>query len=314
MNSLDKASEIVWTECMDLKKGENTLVLCDKPLRNIGYTLFEKAVELEAQAFLMEMVPLSTHGEEPPSMVTEAMKAADIVVIPTSTSLSHTQARKEANANGARIATLPSITEDIINRAINVDYQAIRKRSETIADMMTAADTARITTGKGTDITLVLKGREGEPDCGIYHNPGDFGNLPAGEAYIAPLEGESEGTLVVDGAIAGIGRLEKLVTITVEEGMAQTIENCPELEEKLDEHGRMARNIAELGVGTNDKATVIGNILEDEKVMGTVHVAMGNNALFGGNVNVPVHLDCIILNPTLTIGDELIIDKGTLLI
>ena len=94
----------------------------------------------------------------------------------------------------------------------------------------------------------------------------------------------------------------------------QKIENCPQLEKLLDEHGRNGRNIAELGVGTNEKARVTGNPLEDEKVMGTVHVACGSNALFGGTVNVPVHLDCIILNPSLIIDGELVIEKGELLI
>ncbi len=313
MNQLDDVSEIIWTDCMNLQKGEKALVVCDKPLRTIGYTLFEKAAEL-SHAFLLEMIPLHTHGEEPPPLVADAMKAADVVVIPTSTSLSHTQARKEANAQGARIATLPNITEDIMKRSLAVNYQKIKERSVMIADLLSSADTARITTERGTDLIMTLKGREADPDFGIYHKKGDFGNLPAGEAYIAPLEGKSEGTLVVDGAIAGVGKLDELVTITVKKGMAEKIENCPQLEKLLDEHGSPGRNIAELGVGTNDKAQVTGNALEDEKVMGTVHVACGSNALFGGTVSVPVHLDCIILNPSLVVDDELVIEEGELLV
>ncbi|KYK30519.1 MAG: aminopeptidase [Theionarchaea archaeon] len=312
--NLDKASEIVWSECMNLKEGENALIVCDKPLRTIGSTLFEKAVELGGEAFFLEMIPRQIHGEEPPSMVADVMKSADVIVIPTSTSLSHTKARREACAKGARIATLPNITEDIMMRAIPVDYEEIKKRSEAIANLLNSADAAYLTTEKGTDLTLPLKGMKAEPDFGLYHKRGDFGNLPAGEAYIAPLEGVSEGTLIVDGAIAGIGKLEEVVTITVVNGMAKTIENCPELEKMLDEHGERARNIAELGVGTNDKATVVGNILEDEKVMGTVHVALGNNVLFGGTVDVPIHLDCIVLHPTLEIDGELVIENGELLV
>jgi len=163
---------------------------------------------------------------------------------------------------------------------------------------------------KGTDILLSLKGRKADPDFGIIHNKGEFGNLPAGEAYIAPLEGKSDGVIVADGAIAGIGKLEDVVTITVKDGIASSIENCAELETALDAHGPLARSVAELGVGTNKKATVTGNILEDEKAMGTVHIAMGNNLLFGGTVDVPVHLDCIILHPTLILDDTVIIEKG----
>lgn len=314
MTNLDNASEIIWKDCMGLQKGENTLVLCDKPLRSIGYTLFEKAVELGFEAFLMEIKPLTIHGEEPPSTVAETMKKADVVVIPTSTSLSHTDARRKANEAGARVATLPGITEDIMKRAIAVDYNQMKERSTKIADMLTDADAAYITTEKGTDVTISLKKREGKPDFGIYHETGDFGNLPAGEAYIAPQEGESEGTLVVDGAIAGVGKLNDLVTITIKDGMAKKIENCSQLQKMLDEHGEKARNVAELGIGTNEKATIIGNILEDEKAIGTVHVAFGNNVSFGGTVDVPVHLDCIISDPTLKIDDEIVLNKGKLTI
>lgn len=314
MTQLEEAAEIVWTECMGVKEGETVLVIYDDPLKNVGKALNKKAVALQFHSQLLEMEPLTVHGEEPPQYVAEAMKEKDVVVIPTSKSLSHTKARKEASANGVRIATLPGVTEDIMKRTIDVDYQTIKNRSETIAAILSDADTAVITTEKGTNLKISLKGREALADFGIYHEKGDFGNLPAGEAYIAPLEGKSEGTLVVDGAIAGIGKLEDEVTIIVDKGLAVDIQNCPELVTVLDTHSKNAKNIAELGVGTNDKAHVVGNVLEDEKVMGTVHVALGNNVFFGGNVNVPVHLDCIILDPTLVVDSTPIIEKGKLLI
>ncbi|MBU7014129.1 MAG: aminopeptidase [Theionarchaea archaeon] len=310
MTQLDKASEIVWTECMDLKKGESALILCDEPLRAVGYSLFEKAVELESNAFLLEMIPLTIHGEEPSSLVAEAMKSVDVLVVPASTSLSHTEARRQATASGVRIATMPGITEDIMRRAISADYEKIKERSLKISDLLSSADAAVITTEKGTDLTLPLKGRKALPDYGIYHREGDFGNLPAGESYVAPLEGVSDGVLVVDGAIAGIGKLDAPVFIIVRDGMAERIEGCPQLEQALASPGSLARNVAELGVGTNDQAQVVGNVLEDEKAMNTVHVAFGNNVSFGGTVNVPVHLDCIIMDPTLTIDDDVVLENG----
>jgi len=314
MTQLDKASEIVWTDCMGLKKEETSLVVCDNPLRTIGYTLFEKAAELESEAMLLEMIPLKIHGEEPSPLVAKAMKSADVVVIPASTSLTLTEARRQATAAGARIATLPGITEDIMKRAVPVTYKKVKERSIKVANVLSSTSTARITTEAGTDITFSLNRRKALSDFGIYHKKGDWGNLPAGEACIAPVEGASHGVMVVDGAIAGIGKLDAPVTLTVENGMVETIKNCPELEKILNEHGESARYIAELGVGTNDKARVIGNVLEDEKVMGTVHIAMGNNVSFGGTIDVPVHLDCIILNPTLDVEGGEIIDKGKFLI
>ncbi len=78
----------------------------------------------------------------------------------------------------------------------------------------------------------------------------------------------------------------------------------------LDAHGPLGRNLAELGVGTNDRATVTGNILEDEKMLGTTHIAFGASAGIGGSVTVPVHLDVVVFEPSLRIGDTDVLDGG----
>ena len=75
---------------------------------------------------------------------------------------------------------------------------------------------------------------------------------------------------------------------------------------------RQGTNLAELGIGTNERATLTGNMLEDEKILGTVHVAFGASAGIGGTVSVPVHLDCLILEPTLEIGGTRVLERGQL--
>ena len=74
------------------------------------------------------------------------------------------------------------------------------------------------------------------------------------------------------------------------------------------------RNIAELGIGTNEKAIVTGVVLEDEKAMGTVHVALGDNASMGGTVHAPIHLDGVVLKPTLMVDETVILEAGKLMI
>ncbi len=116
---------------------------------------------------------------------------------------------------------------------------------------------------------------------------------------------------------AGIGLLDEPVKLTVQNGYAVKIEGgegAKKLEEMLAPFGKEAGNIAELGIGTNDQAALVGIILEDEKVLGTVHVAVGNNASFGGTVTVPVHLDGIITSPTLEVDGRLVMQNGKLLV
>lgn len=313
MQDLSTAARIAVTECMGVKKDESVLIVADEPTALVARALWQAAIDAGAEAVYMEMTPRLNDGVEPPDTIAEAMVFADVVLAATSRSLSHTDARKEASKAGARIASLPGITADIMQRTLKADYRQIAAVSEKFAEALTLGREARLTTPAGTDLTLSLVSRDGHPDTGINHMPGAFSNLPAGEAYIAPLEGTTEGILVIDGAMSGVGVVEQPIRMVVEKGFVIKIEGGAEaakLDELLAAYGKLAYNIAELGIGTNDQATLIGNVLEDEKVKGTVHIAVGNNTGFGGTVQVPVHLDGILTKPTLVIDGKVVIRDG----
>ncbi len=84
--------------------------------------------------------------------------------------------------------------------------------------------------------------------------------------------------------------------------------------ELLTAHGPEGATIAELGIGTNEKAQLTGNVIEDEKLLGTAHVAFGASEAIGGRIQVPVHLDCVVLRPTVTIDGAEIVRDGELLL
>jgi leucyl aminopeptidase (aminopeptidase T) len=313
MEGLKEAAHVALTDCADVKKGENVVVITDAPLRNRGLAFWEAARELGADAVFCEIIPRSTNGEEPPRAVAALLAASDVFMIPTSKSLSHTDARRKACANGARGATLPNITEDTMTRTLRADYAEIEARTRQIARILEGAKRARVVTKLGTDITMSVEGREWEEDTGIVRMPGAFTNLPAGEAYIAPVEGTAEGIIVADGSCAGVGVIKQPITIEVKGGLAGKISGGPEaaaLEKLIVPFAEKGRNIAELGIGTNDRAQLVGSTLEDEKVLGTVHIALGDNKSMGGNVAVASHLDLIIKAPTLIVDGNEIIKAG----
>ncbi len=312
---LRQASRVALTQCMGASSGESVLVITDERLREIAYALWEEARGLGAEAMIIEMIERTRNGEEPPPAVASIMKAVDVVLAPTSKSLSHTDARRQASAAGVRIASLPGITRDAMVRTLAADYARIAALSKEVAAILSAGRNARVTSPSGTDLTLSLEGREGHPDTGIYHLPGDFGNLPAGEAYIAPVEGSANGVVVVDASMAGAGVLEEPIRMKVEAGIVAEVSGgqaAAALECTIAHLGRLARAIGELGVGTNDRAMITGKVLEDEKVLGTVHIAIGNNVGFGGTIDVPSHLDGIVLKPTLVVDDTVVIADGVL--
>jgi leucyl aminopeptidase (aminopeptidase T) len=311
------ASTVAIRDCMGARPGERVLVVTDEPLRAIGLALQRAARDLGLEVLLVEMLPRRSNGEEPPPEVAELMKQADVVLCPTSKSLTHTDSRRAASLAGARVATLPGVTEEIMIRCMNADYDEIAARTCRLCERLELTKTVRVTAPAGTDITMPIAGRQAHASSGLFRKKGQWGNLPTGEAYLAPLEGRSEGVVVVDGSMAGVGLISSPLRIVVEGGYATEITGGREagvLVRLLEPHGRDARNVAEFGIGTNDKATLTGVILEDEKVMGTIHVAFGDNKSMGGSVRVASHLDGLVKNPTVWFDDAKVIEEGRLLI
>jgi leucyl aminopeptidase (aminopeptidase T) len=244
------------------------------------------------------------------------MAESKVVLCPTAKSLSHTQARRNASARGARIASLPTITKEMVVRCLTADYGSVAALTKRVAERLRQGSKFKVESELGTSLELERQGRTVGADTGLLTRPGDFGNLPAGEAFFAPIEGTANGKIIFDGSVADVGILAEPIELQIERGVARIVSTsaaAQELERCLSAHGPKAYNIAELGVGTNDRAIVSGNILEDEKVLGTVHIALGNNAGMGGTVNVPIHLDGLIRNATLYVDGELVLDKGKLL-
>ncbi|MBK7106558.1 MAG: aminopeptidase [Ignavibacteriae bacterium] len=317
LSKLDKASIIAIKDCMGTKKNEKVLVITDENKREIGYSLYQNAIKLGYEAFIIEMKSLEYNGEEPPKLIAEAMKMADVILCPTTKSLTHTNARREASTLGKRIATFPGITKEVMIRGLSADYIKISTLTIKLAKLIDKTEIIKVTAPNGTDITLNVNGRKGFASKGLFHKKGESGNLPTGEAFASPVEGKSEGIFVADGSFAGIGVLKTPIKIKVEKGLATEISGGIEaknLIEMLSRFGKKGRNIAEIGIGTNDKAKLSGMLLEDEKVLGTVHIALGDNKSMGGNVNVPIHLDGVILKPTVYFDGKLIMQNGKLLI
>lgn len=310
MQDFVKIAEQVLVSCLGVKKDESVLVITDDTRKEIGEALYQAACDLGCEGLLLVMKEREVSGQEPPKAVAEAMKAADVVIAPTAKSLTHTAARIQAAAAGTRVATMPGITREMFGKgAMTADYQEVEKLTARITDMLTQADKARIEKD-GKVLEISLKGRDGVPSPGVYKEPGKCGNLPSGEAYIAPLEDGSEGEMIIDGSMVGIGKLESPLHMKISGGKLREVTG-----DKSENLGILLKNetngtLCELGIGTNEAAILNGIILEDEKVYGTVHIAFGTNASFGGVNKAECHMDGIILRPTLYLDDTLVIKEG----
>ncbi|MFB6170891.1 MAG: aminopeptidase [Haloarculaceae archaeon] len=300
--ALAAAADTAVHQCMGLQADESCAVVTDDERRRIGEVLYETAREVTDDAVLLQYPPGPQHGAEPPAPVAAAMQRADVVLAPTTKSLSHTRARSAANEAGARVATLPGITEEVFVTGLDADYQAIRDECARVLDQVAGAEAIRVTSPQGTDVTIRPGAREWREDTGIVHEAGEMSNLPAGEVFVSPET--ADGTYVVDGTMMPHGCLapDQTLTFEVEDGYVTHVSDDAvreQVEAAAEEVGDAAFNLAELGIGTNVAvADLVGSVLLDEKAAGTVHLAIGDDHAIGGDVDAPLHLDGILREPT----------------
>lgn len=226
--------------------------------------------------------------------------AVDAVIALSNFSTSHTRFRDFlTRICGCRYASMPLFDVTMLEGSMNVDWKMLSRRTKAIARIVNSTEGIDIKTNNGTHITMSKAGRKALVDDGILTKPGSFGNLPAGEVFLAPVEGTAKGNLVLEWAPTR--QLKSPITLIIEEGIVRDILGdepyADYLREKLNERNEN-RNVAELGIGTNDRAKRPDNILESEKILGTIHIALGDNSSFGGNVKTPFHQDFVFFKPT----------------
>ncbi|MBN1616925.1 MAG: aminopeptidase [Spirochaetales bacterium] len=237
----------------------------------------------------------------------------------------------------------PGITVDMFRRTAGIDYELLQRRSDAIIKAMAGAESIHVSAPGGTNITVPITGRTAMSDDGKFTTPGAGGNIPAGEVFISPLPGQSEGVIVFDGSISlndGDMIVENPVRVVYSGGYITDISGGKEAEllkasiaagEKKarefeaegklakgegEEYARNAKGLGELGIGLNPRAEIRGNMLEDEKAFHTCHFAIGSN--YDNDAPAMIHLDCLVKNPTITVnfpdGASVVIEKEGILV
>lgn len=188
-----------------------------------------------------------------------------------------------------RIASLPMVERRMEQTALAADYPDLLYRAETLAFLLTSAIGATLSFDTGHTVYFDLRHRTGFADGGYLHRdkaPPRFINLPSGEAYSVPYEGEVEGEPSQTAGVIPVDYDGERVLFHVEENRIQGVEgdgpNAARMRGFFAQDPARA-NIAELGLGVNPQAVVTGNVLEDEKAVG-VHWAYGRSDALGGTV------------------------------
>jgi len=319
---LIQSVRLITDVCLEVAPGEDVLCIADREENMEILTLI--AAECRARGAEVGVVligPRRHHHHEPPRSVARAMREADLVIAMTFGSLVHTKARKEATDAGVTFALMGEVNREFLTRfdLTREDLLKVRAITEEIARRLTSASSAHLTTRRGTDLTMSLKGREGIPLV-PFRKKGTFFGVPGyAEAACPPIEDSVEGVAVIDGTMIGMENFEGVVEepfeITFEKGRIVKIsegKDARRLKSLLDTLGAETRTFAELGVNSNPFAPkkFVGGRL-DMAIGGHVHLGLGRNDMIGGNSKGENHLDVEVMWATLLLDGSPILEDGT---
>ena len=342
---LVKAAEIAITDVLKVKQGEKVLIITNPvgDVAAISYALYDAALKAGGLPVLV-FQPVKTQMDFAADEVIGAIGSAPEVLI----SMSDDKLGKDRIAIANPLKTeegksidntfhflmetkktrafwSPGVTVELFKNTVPIDYDRLKKEAAAVEEILNQADSVVIKSPGGTDLRIGLKGRKAMLDNGDFSIPGEGGNLPAGETFISPELGSSNGQLVFDGSISlynGDFMLDEPVVLQVADGFVQNLtggegarllRETIELGEKKalefeaagkippgtgETYKKNARNLGELGIGLNPAAGIDGNMLGDEKAYRTIHIAIGSN--YDEDAKALIHCDCLVKEPTVT--------------
>jgi 2,5-dihydroxypyridine 5,6-dioxygenase len=309
-----KGAKTLIDVCTKVKPGETVLIVTDMYKTDIAKAIAGTAMDRGAEAIVTVIQPRDRNGQEPPAPVAEAMKKADVVFTPVTNSITHTHAVKNAAAEGTRLIVMTDFTEEMMIRGgLEANFAEIKPVCKKVADAFADGNRITLTTPAGTHLEMDITGRRGNALYCIVE-PGEFSTAPTVEANVSPLEGSTNGKLVVNASIPylGIGVITEPIIVDIADGFITRIEGGGQadiLRKDLESHGdRSVFNIAELGVGLNPKCRLCGIMLEDEGVISTCHIGIGTNITLGGNTKTPIHYDLLVWEPTVEVDGKVVIE------
>ena len=281
------------TQCAAVQPGENVVIACDTNKLRLAEALAAAAYAVGGIPTITAFPPTGAHGRQVPDPVVGACARSDVYFLPTTWSMTHTDARIAAQQNGARGATMCEVTEDCLAAGgILADFEAADRLGRKVGALLEKATDIRITTQRSTDMRAKITNRPVQYETGLFRKKGQFGALPNSELNISPIEGSSEGVFIGDVRVMGYGIIrDEPVTIEVKDGEVVRVSGGSGgeyLEHTLASfNDRSAYNLAEFAVGLNPEARGYATNLEGLGKLGFAHHGIGSSYAIGGEVKAP---------------------------
>ena len=321
-----KSASTVIDICMDLRRGENILIVCDPSTTEIGQALHQAASARSDRVLLVVMPKGRHHGEEPPTPVANLMRQQQVVIAPTKYSLTHTRAVRQAIKDGARVATMPGMTVKMFTEGgMAADFNIIKKNIGEMNFLLKRKRIVNVKSATGTNVTFEVNWREWKlDDNGICNRPRMLTNLPAGKIFTLPRPGTMNGTIVIDGSWDS-ALVDEPVVLQIEHGLVVDVKGGVAAAQIRHTFGEAAKRlkskdqqnvwtVAEFGFGMNPNARLLGNVLEDEKRLGTAYFSIGDNTTLGGHAAVGIQISGVLACPSIWLDETPLLEDGTFIV
>lgn len=309
---MEDGARLILRTSAALRESEKVLILVDRDTKAVGDAFLAAARSLGTDPVVLTILPREQDGAEPPDLVATAMEAADLIIVATRKSLTHTHARRQANRAGARVISIPGITEDMLaSGGLSADWGEIHELVRRVARRLRNARAIHLSSASGSDLGFSVEGREWiAEDTGLCSRRGAFTTLPAGELFVAPVEGSADGRLVAD--VYFDEPLLEPATATLRGGHAIRIVGASKAVHTMNLGGRDGRTLGRFGFGLNARARAGGPHPEAEKALGCASLGFGDNLAIGGRLASGVRVECIVSEVSVEVDGKPLIEKGHL--
>lgn len=294
---LEKAAEKVIIDCLNLRRHEMVLILCDSVGTEIGNIFYEILMQRCKETVFTIMPVRKEDGEELPDPLVQLLKRYDAALIITEKQLLTGSLKNALSQCGVRTAVMSGLNVDVFSRAADVDWRKLGINTRRVAAQVSAANKITVISENGSSLIIEKPEIVASVDDGRLSSPGAFGQIPAGEVTIALPGCQCNGVISIGGSLSPLGKVEQPLFLEIQEGIVKKVHDHPHatfLEKKLSLF-KQARILTEFGLGTLDTAIISGNVAEDRKVSGAVHITLGANVstkmnFFATVVTIPTEI------------------------
>lgn len=329
MDNLDSNyASVIVSDSLKIQRGEEVIIFIDKEKLKYSEDLAYYIKNSGGEVSVFYIPQINRPVEKITDVHSISLISADAVIYTLETQSDEIDLSKEVAFRHylfslpiqykGRVCMMPGFSDEM-KEASMIDYSELNRKCRNLKQIILDKN-IRIKTDLGTDVQFSLYQRKIEIDDGDLSKPGLFGNIPAGEIFTAPVEDTIRGKIVIDGSIGGIGHVKKPFIIELEAGKIKNMDPIGKRDAIFDKFSEICeydspatKTVGEFGIGLNPGAKIIGNMLMDEKVEGTIHFAFGDS--FGlGKSSSKYHTDLLVRSPSIFVEQKCIMDKGKFIV